>query len=172
MRRQSDHLTAGRHLAVNDDALGGAVSGPAVNLRDWIGREQVREDRNAAAPLALLSATLDRDDPAPRERDPLPPFWRWLFVLPDTPMRHVGLDGHHRVGSFMPPAGPPRRMWAGSRLVSGRRRASAPRSGVASCRAHPSVAGRSLRPLIPHYTSSPRWSAHSRKRWWRRGAIP
>lgn len=63
------------------------MSGPAVNLRDLIARELLLEDRNTAAPLALLSATLDRDDPAPRERDPLSPLWHWLFVLPDTLMR-------------------------------------------------------------------------------------
>ncbi len=90
---------------------------PTVNLRDWIGREQVADDTITVAPLAALSATLDRDDPAPREGDPLPPLWQWLFFLPRTPMRDVGADGHAALGGFLPPLTLPRRMWAGSRLT-------------------------------------------------------
>ena len=88
-----------------------------VNVRDWIGREQVAEDTITTAPIAALSATLDRDDLAPRDGDALPPLWHWLFFLPRTPMRDVGLDGHPTPGGFMPPVGPTRRMWAGSRLT-------------------------------------------------------
>jgi hypothetical protein len=40
---------------------------------EWIGRAEQRVDCVTAAPLAALAATLDRDDPAPRPGDPLPP---------------------------------------------------------------------------------------------------
>jgi 3-methylfumaryl-CoA hydratase len=47
--------------------------------REWIGRAEQRVDCVTAAPLAALAATLDRDDPAPRPGDPLPPPAHWLY---------------------------------------------------------------------------------------------
>lgn len=85
-------------------------------LKDWIGRTEVRDDVVTAAPLAALSALLDRDDPSPREGDPAPPLAHWLYFLPLYPQSEVGHDGHAVKGSFMPPVALPRRMWAGSRL--------------------------------------------------------
>jgi 3-methylfumaryl-CoA hydratase len=66
--------------------------------------------------VTLLSATLDRDDPAPRRGDPLPPLWHWLYFLPAYRESEVGPDGHARRGGFLPPVPLPRRMWAGSRI--------------------------------------------------------
>ncbi len=94
-----------------------ASESSGFNLRDWIGREQGAEDTITAAPLAALSATLDRHDPAPSAGDALPPLWQWLFFLPLTAMRDVGSDGHAALGGFLPPLTLPRRMWAGSRLT-------------------------------------------------------
>ncbi len=96
-----------------------------VNLRDWIGRERVQHDQITAAPLAGLSATLDRDDPAPHVGDALPACWHWLFFLPRIPTNALAADGHATQGGFMPPTGLPRRMWAGSRVTF----AHAPRIG-------------------------------------------
>jgi 3-methylfumaryl-CoA hydratase len=83
---------------------------------DWIGRSETRHDRVTLAPMAALSATLDRDDPAPREGDVLPPLWHWLFFLPQHRQSELGPDGHARLGGFLPPVPLPRRMWAGGRL--------------------------------------------------------
>ncbi len=69
-----------------------------------------------AAPIAALSATLDRDDPAPHPGDPLPPLWHWLYFLPVSRQSQIGPDGHTTRGGFLPPVSLPRRMWAGSRL--------------------------------------------------------
>ncbi|MEO8485890.1 MAG: MaoC family dehydratase N-terminal domain-containing protein [Betaproteobacteria bacterium] len=85
--------------------------------RDWIGRTERRVDRVAAAPLAALSATLDRDDPEPHDGDPVPPLWHWLLFTPVTPQHGIGPDGHARRGEFLPPVPLPRRMWAGGRLT-------------------------------------------------------
>ncbi|MEQ1692131.1 MAG: MaoC family dehydratase N-terminal domain-containing protein [Gemmatimonas sp.] len=93
------------------------MSHEGVNILDWIGREQVAEDTITIAPLVSLSATLDRDDPTPREGDALPPLWHWLYFLPRTAMRDVGSDGHAKLGGFLPPLSLPRRMWAGSRVT-------------------------------------------------------
>jgi 3-methylfumaryl-CoA hydratase len=85
-------------------------------LRRWIGRSETTGDEVRAAPVAALSATLDRDDPAPRPGDPLPPLWHWLFFLPLHRQSEIGPDGHAWRGGFLPPVTLPRRMWAGGRL--------------------------------------------------------
>jgi len=85
-------------------------------LRAWVGRSEIRVDSIDARPIALLSATLDRDDPAPRAGDVVPPLWHWLYFLPGYRQSEVGADGHARRGGFLPPVPLPRRMWAGSRM--------------------------------------------------------
>ena len=85
-------------------------------LRDWIGRSESRTDTLGASPVAALSATLDRDDPAPAPGTPLPPLWHWLYFTPQTRASALGEDGHARRGGFLPPVPLPRRMWAGGRL--------------------------------------------------------
>ncbi len=85
-------------------------------LKDWVGREQAQRDLITAAPLAGLSATLDRDDPPPVPGTAVPPLWHWLYFLPQAPAHEIGPDGHPRRGGFLPPVPLPRRMWAGSRL--------------------------------------------------------
>ncbi|MFZ9137862.1 MAG: FAS1-like dehydratase domain-containing protein [Hylemonella sp.] len=86
------------------------------HLRGWIGRQQTRQDLISAAPLAALSATLDRDDPAPAIDTPVPPLWHWIYFTPQTLARDIGADGHAKRGGFLPPVPLPRRMWAGGRL--------------------------------------------------------
>ncbi len=85
-------------------------------LRSWVGRSETRDDTLDARPIALLSATLDRDDPAPRSGDVVPPLWHWLYFLPLYRQSEVGADGHACRGGFLPPVPLPRRMWAGSRI--------------------------------------------------------
>jgi 3-methylfumaryl-CoA hydratase len=87
-----------------------------VRIDDWIGKTETRTDTVTAAPLAALSALLDRDDPAPREGDAAPPLAHWLYFLPTYRQSEAGPDGHATKGSFLPPVDLPRRMWAGSRL--------------------------------------------------------
>jgi 3-methylfumaryl-CoA hydratase len=88
----------------------------AAALRSWVGKTETRSDVISARPVELLAATLDRDDPAPRAGDALPPLWHWLFFLPAYRQSEVGSDGHARRGGFLPPVPLPRRMWAGSRI--------------------------------------------------------
>ena len=91
-----------------------------VHLREWIGRTETTEDEVTATPAALLSATLDREDPEPRTGDPLgdplPPLWHWLYFLPRHRQSQLAVDGHARRGVFLPPVPLPRRMWAGGRF--------------------------------------------------------
>jgi 3-methylfumaryl-CoA hydratase len=87
------------------------------HLRDWIGRSEQRDDLLTAAPLAGLSATLDRaDDAAPVDGTALPPLAHWLYLLPRAAQSELGADGHPKRGGFLPPVPLPRRMWAGGRL--------------------------------------------------------
>lgn len=86
------------------------------DLSAWVGRTQRRRDVVASAPLVALSALLDRDDPPPRPGDAAPPLAHWLYFLPAYRQSAAGPDGHEAHGSFLPPLGLPRRMWAGSRI--------------------------------------------------------
>ncbi len=85
------------------------------HLREWIGKSESRDDCITLTPMAALSATLDRDDPFPREGDPVPPLWHWLYFLPLHRESELGPDGHPRRGGFIPPVPLPRRMFAGGR---------------------------------------------------------
>ncbi|HQT76493.1 MAG: acyl-CoA dehydrogenase [Rhodospirillales bacterium 20-64-7] len=87
------------------------------HLRTWIGKQETLHDRVTRFPVAALSATLDRDDPAPQAGDHLPPLWHWLYFLPTARQSVLGPDGHPARGGFLPPVPLPRRMWAGGRFV-------------------------------------------------------
>lgn len=87
------------------------------HLRTWIGKQETLEDQVTPLPIAALSATLDRADPPPREGDPLPALWHWLYFLEFTRASELGEDGHTSRGRFLPPVPLPRRMWAGSRFT-------------------------------------------------------
>jgi 3-methylfumaryl-CoA hydratase len=87
-----------------------------VHLREWIGRTETAHDEATPTPAALLSATLDGEDPEPRLGDPLPPLWHWLYFLPRHRQSELAPDGHAQRGGFLPPVSLPRRMWAGGRF--------------------------------------------------------
>jgi len=86
-------------------------------LRKWIGRTETRHDQISAAPVAAMSATLDRDDAQPASGSVLPPLWHWLYFTPLARHSEIGPDGHAKRGGFLPPVPLPRRMWAGGRLA-------------------------------------------------------
>ncbi|WP_428852787.1 FAS1-like dehydratase domain-containing protein [Imbroritus primus] len=88
-----------------------------THLQQWIGRTERHDDQITLTPVAALAATLDRDDPAPRAGDALPPLWHWLYFLPLHRQSELGPDGHASRGGFLPPVPLPRRMWAGGRLA-------------------------------------------------------
>jgi len=86
------------------------------HLQSWAGKTETVLDEVTATPMRALSATLDRDDPAPVVGDALPALWHWLYFLPQHRQSALGPDGHARRGGFLPPVPLPRRMWAGGRL--------------------------------------------------------
>ena len=87
-----------------------------TKLQSWQERSETMSDIITAAPLRALSATLDRDDPAPEDGSAVPALWHWLYFLPHARQSEIGPDGHARRGGFLPPVPLPRRMWAGGRL--------------------------------------------------------
>jgi len=87
-----------------------------AHLQSWAGNTETLLDEITAAPVRALSATLDRDDPAPVPGTVLPPLWHWLYFLPQQRQSELGPDGHAKRGGFLPPVPLPRRMWAGGRL--------------------------------------------------------
>lgn len=87
-----------------------------TKLQSWQERSETMSDIITAAPLRALSATLDRDDPAPEDGSAVPALWHWLYFLPHARQSEIGPDGHPRRGGFLPPVPLPRRMWAGGRL--------------------------------------------------------
>ena len=85
-------------------------------LRQWEGREEVRDDVIAPAPVRALAATLDHDPGAYSEGSVLPPLYHWLYFLELTRLDELASDGHAEKGGFMPPVPFPRRMFAGARI--------------------------------------------------------
>jgi 3-methylfumaryl-CoA hydratase len=94
-------------------------SGATVNLdqlRGWIDRTETRVDLATAAPIAAMSATLDREDPEPKPGTDVPPLWHWTYFTPLVRQSDIAPDGHAKRGGFLPPVPLPRRMFAGGRL--------------------------------------------------------
>jgi 3-methylfumaryl-CoA hydratase len=86
-----------------------------ATLGRWIGRTESATCHLAAATVAALAATLDRD-PDDWCRGSLPPGAHWLFLNPVRRAGELGRDGHPARGGFLPPVAAERRMWAGGRL--------------------------------------------------------
>jgi len=86
------------------------------HLKTWEGREERVQDELHATPLALMSATLDRDDPAVKTGAAIPPYWHYLYFLTASRQSELGADGHPPRGGFLPPVPLPRRMFAGARV--------------------------------------------------------
>jgi len=88
-----------------------------ADLRSWVGRERVDEDRIDLFPARGMAALLDRDAASFVEGAPLPAGWHWLYFKPLARRSALGDDGHARRGGFLPPVALPRRMWAGGTLA-------------------------------------------------------
>jgi 3-methylfumaryl-CoA hydratase len=83
----------------------------------WQAVVEVAEDVVTPATAEALHNLFDSPGPSPKAGDPMPPLWHWLAFLPNTPQRDLGLDGHPKLGTFMPPVPPSRRMFAGGQLT-------------------------------------------------------
>ena len=87
-----------------------------AKLESWIGNEHLDEDVLTLSPARGMSAVLDRPTEALYPTCPLPHAWHWLYFKPIIRRSALGVDGHEKRGSFLPPIQLPFRMWAGGRL--------------------------------------------------------
>ena len=86
------------------------------DLQAWVGRTEERHDLIQVERCVALQAALDDGSRALGEGDALPPLWHWLYFWDIAARSGLGRDGHPALGGFLPPVGPARRMWAGSRV--------------------------------------------------------
>jgi len=84
-----------------------------IDLKQWIGKKESRQDTIASWPAKGLAATLDEAEPP---AGVLPQGWHWIYFLEAKRASEIGLDGLPKRGGFMPPIELPRRMWAGGRV--------------------------------------------------------
>ena len=86
-------------------------------LRRYIGRSVSEHDTATAAPIAMISATFDRPEPAPRDGDPIPQGWHIGYFLNMAPQSTLAADGLPQGAGVLPKMPLPRRMYAGCRLT-------------------------------------------------------
>jgi len=88
--------------------------GESMAFEEYVGREEVREDRADSRLSEGMAATLGR----PLEGDAWPALWHWTLFQDWRMPEGLGPDGHPRRGGFLPPVHDlPRRMWAGGRVT-------------------------------------------------------
>ena len=63
-----------------------------AHLRQWLQRQDQREDRADAGPARRMAATVDDTPRALADGDPLPPLWHWLYFLEAAPRPALGRD--------------------------------------------------------------------------------
>ena len=80
---------------------------------EWIGRRSQRTDLITERQVAHFCMTL-AGGLAPGE---VPPGFHWTMILDTTEPDQLGLDGHPKLGSFLPDLGLSRRMWAGGSML-------------------------------------------------------
>ena len=86
------------------------------DLQAWVGRTDERRDVIVTERCVALQAAFHHPGTMLSAGDPLPPLWHWLYFWDIAPRSGLGRDGHPALGGFLPPVGPARRMWAGSRV--------------------------------------------------------
>lgn len=86
-------------------------------LRRHIGASMREEDTATAAPIAMLIATFDRPEKAPRDGEPIPPGWHIGYFLNMAPQSTLSADGLPQASGVLPKMPLPRRMYAGCRIT-------------------------------------------------------
>ena len=88
-----------------------------AQLKQWIGQRESDVDYVTIPAVHRLAATLDRDDPMPKNGDPLPIGWHFILFPQVVRQSRLGADGHPQRGDFLPPVPLPRRMFASKRTT-------------------------------------------------------
>lgn len=87
-----------------------------VDASEAVGRREQRHEWITHYKAEALASALDLDG-VPNGGSVLPPAWHWIYFNSFVRRRDVGVDGHPKLGSFLPDVGLPRRMWAGGRII-------------------------------------------------------
>lgn len=85
------------------------------NWDSWIGKTTSTEAYVDPTQVQKLEVTLGRD-PILGTGDQLPPAWHWVFFHDLANKSELGLDGHPKLGKFLPEFELTRRMWAGGTI--------------------------------------------------------
>jgi 3-methylfumaryl-CoA hydratase len=88
-----------------------------MNISGWTPHTVIDDVVVAPEPVIALQALLDDGLPQVATGDPLPPLWHWVALPRWASSGELGVDGHPRRGSFLPPVEQPRRMFAGGRVT-------------------------------------------------------
>jgi 3-methylfumaryl-CoA hydratase len=88
-----------------------------TDLSSYVDKQRVEDDFLDLFPARAMAALLDRDPESFAAGTPLPPGWHWLYFKPIVRRSNLGVDGHEKLGGFLPDLGLPRRMWAGGSLT-------------------------------------------------------
>ncbi|MFF0868043.1 MaoC family dehydratase N-terminal domain-containing protein [Nonomuraea sp. NPDC003560] len=86
-------------------------------MQGWEPSTVVSDELVDPTPVAALAALFDDGVPAPGPGSELPPLWHWAALARWPVSSVLGGDGHPVRGSFLPPVGLPRRMFAGGEVV-------------------------------------------------------
>lgn len=88
-----------------------------IDLQAWVGKREENRDRIYPTPIKALALTLNYKDFEVGEGQPLPELWHWFYFLPLVARAEIGVDGHPKLGGFLPPISLQRRMWASGKLI-------------------------------------------------------
>lgn len=83
-------------------------------FNDWIGISETISDEICPSMVRRIATTLNK--PSPDEGSPLPYLWHWAFFQDPVYAQDIGVDGHPKMGKFLPALGRRNRMWAGGRV--------------------------------------------------------
>ncbi|TCT09605.1 FAS1-like dehydratase domain-containing protein [Paralcaligenes ureilyticus] len=86
----------------------------STDFSSWIGRSETSMSRFDANHVKRIALTLGTA--VPSDGDPLPPLWTWAIFTDSAPTTELGVDGHIKLGGFLPPVAGCNRMWAGGRV--------------------------------------------------------
>ncbi|ALG86356.1 FAS1-like dehydratase domain-containing protein [Gordonia phthalatica] len=86
-------------------------------MTDWQPHTVTTDEVVDAGRVRALAQLFDDGLPAPEAGDPLPPLWHWAALPEWAASSELGVDGHPRRGSFLPPIDLPRRMFAGGSVA-------------------------------------------------------
>jgi 3-methylfumaryl-CoA hydratase len=101
----------------------GKLTGSAATpeqAQAWVGRVETREGRLSPEFAGMLMGALGHPcapQPPIHTGAVMPVLWHWAAFPEFVPIAGIAIDGHPKLGGFLPPLPFNRRMWAGGKLA-------------------------------------------------------